>query len=429
MNRINLITPINKSDHFMLILILALPFSLITGPFLPDLFISLIGLMYIFKNLNNLKNIVYNKISIVFLLFYFFLLVSTFFSYDPLISIENSLFYFRYLFFFWGVYFILEKNPITIKFLIYVFSITFSLVYFDSIIQFFIGTNLTGYPIDQHGGINSFFGTNEDGILGSYIVRLTPIFCALLSYKFCNDTKIKFIISLLIIGSSIVALFSQERTAFALSIIVFISYIYFTDVFSLKIKLYITLMLLFLIFFLLLSNNDIYTRYIISVKDQFFANNQFYIFSTLHQAHYESAIKMFLDKPILGIGPKMFRYYCDYETYYVLNSCSTHPHNNYVQLLAETGIIPFLFILSIFGLMLRIYLKQFINLIGNKNYLYSAHFILMFSSVFISIWPIAPSNSFFNNWINVIYYLPVGFLIYFIKKDNFKINNKNSSLK
>ena len=129
---------------------------------------------------------------------------------------------------------------------------------------------------------------------------------------------------------------------------------------------------------------------------------------------------MFLDKPILGIGPKMFRYYCDFETYYVLNSCSTHPHNSYIQLMAETGIIPFLFLLIIFIFFLKIYIKQFLSIFKNKNAYYSTHFILMLSSVFISLFPLAPTGSFFNNWLNVIYYFPVGFLIFFIKTQKYK---------
>ena len=417
---------ISKSRNIFLgiivFLAILIPPALATGPFLPDLFISLIGIIYIYLNIKNinLTNLYQNKFISFFLSFYFFIIVSTIFSYEPLVSMENSLFYFRFLFFSLAIFFILQNYDNFIKYLIISFSITFIVIYFDSILQLTLGNNLTGYPIDEHGGINSFFGTNADGILGSYIVRLTPIFCALLSYQFYNDRGIRILILLIIVGSCVISLLSQERTAFAFSLIVFFSYVYLTNAFSLKIKLFISLTLLILIFLVLLLNEDIYTRYIVSVKDQFFNNNQFYIFSSLHQAHYDSAIKMFLDKPILGIGPKMFRYYCDFETYYVLNSCSTHPHNSYIQLMAETGIIPFLFLLIIFIFFLKIYIKQFLSIFKNKNAYYSTHFILMLSSVFISLFPLAPTGSFFNNWLNVIYYFPVGFLIFFIKTQKYK---------
>ena len=125
-------------------------------------------------------------------MYFFFIIISTIFSYEPLVSIENSLFYFRYLFFSLAIFFILQKNDNFIKYLIISFSITFFVIYIDSFLQLTLGNNLTGYPIDEHGGINSFFGTNGDGILGSYIVRLTPIFCALLSYQFYDNRNVKF---------------------------------------------------------------------------------------------------------------------------------------------------------------------------------------------------------------------------------------------
>ena len=63
---------------------------------------------------------------------------------------------------------------------------------------------------------------------------------------------------------------------------------------------------------------------------------------------------MFLDRPIIGHGPKMFRVKCSDPKYSEIvgysetGSCMTHPHNFYIQLLAETGIIGFLFLFSLF---------------------------------------------------------------------------------
>ena len=57
---------------------------------------------------------------------------------------------------------------------------------------------------------------------------------------------------------------------------------------------------------------------------------------------------MFLSDPFTGIGPKMFRFYCDNELFYVQNACSTHPHNTYIQLLGETGIKFFIYFWTFF---------------------------------------------------------------------------------
>ena len=53
---------------------------------------------------------------------------------------------------------------------------------------------------------------------------------------------------------------------------------------------------------------------------------------------------MYLDNKIIGVGPRGFRLHCNDEKYLVSEfSCSTHPHNTYVQLLSETGVVGFFF--------------------------------------------------------------------------------------
>ena len=52
---------------------------------------------------------------------------------------------------------------------------------------------------------------------------------------------------------------------------------------------------------------------------------------------------MFKDKPIVGHGSGLFRFLCEDDKYYFNSlSCSTHPHNFYIQLLAENGILGLL---------------------------------------------------------------------------------------
>ena len=48
--------------------------------------------------------------------------------------------------------------------------------------------------------------------------------------------------------------------------------------------------------------------------------------------------------------------------------------------------------------------------------------VLLLLAILINIMPFVPSYNFFNNWISIVYYLPVGFLIHFY------INNKKDEV-
>ena len=147
------------------------------------------------------------------------------------------------------------------------------------------------------------------------------------------------------------------------------------------------------------------------------------IFSKSHNEIYKSAFEMFLDKPIFGHGPKMFREKClDY--YYSIHSCNTHPHNTYLQLLSETGILGFLFIFIIFILISFIIIKQtFINMFysTSKKLTISNYQICLYITIFLSLWPFSPSFNFFNNYISIIYFLPIGFILHEMKIFNFNL--------
>lgn len=42
--------------------------------------------------------------------------------------------------------------------------------------------------------------------------------------------------------------------------------------------------------------------------------------------------------------------------------------------------------------------------------------VCLMASFLITLWPIIPTGNFFHNWLNVIFYLPVGFFIWIIEK-------------
>jgi len=136
------------------------------------------------------------------------------------------------------------------------------------------------------------------------------------------------------------------------------------------------------------------------------------IFSKGHDSLIRTAYNMFKDQPLLGHGPKMFRIICKDEKYATgINPCMTHPHNFYIQLLAETGIIGFLFLLSALVYVVYTALRQFKSIILKEKRPLSDYQVCLLAGILITVWPLTTNGNFFNNWLMIAYSLPVGFYL------------------
>ena len=96
------------------------------------------------------------------------------------------------------------------------------------------------------------------------------------------------------------------------------------------------------------------------------------------------------------------------------DGCSTHPHNTYVQILTSNGIIGFLFlIIGFLYLLIEIFRckKKINNQKQFDKYMVAENVIL--SAIFVNFWPLIPAGNFFNNWISMSYFYPIGFYLYF----------------
>ena len=142
-------------------------------------------------------------------------------------------------------------------------------------------------------------------------------------------------------------------------------------------------------------------------------NEKVNIFSKAHNNIYTAAYKMFLDNKVLGVGVKNFRIVCNDPRYFVKerNACSTHPHNTYIQILSETGIIGFTFLLFAFFYFSKYIFKHLILKL-KKIYYFNDFEICILSGIAIYLWPLVPTGSIFNNWLNIIMIINIPFLIW-----------------
>ena len=96
------------------------------------------------------------------------------------------------------------------------------------------------------------------------------------------------------------------------------------------------------------------------------------------------------------------------------DSCQTHPHHTYIQLASETGLIGLilftLFILIVLILFIKELIMKFFKDVPKYDFL-----IMICGSILINFNPFLPSGSFFNNWLSLLYYLPIALLFSFNK--------------
>ena len=401
---------LQKTQIINLLMASIVPF-LIWGPFFPDTIVSLsvlIFLYYTFKN--NYFYYFKNTPFALFLLFCVITTVSSLETEDVSLSINSSLFYFRIGVFSCLIWYLIDKDKNILKYFYYSLIACFSVLVIDGYYQFFTGFNLVGLP--AYGArISSFFG--DELIMGSYLSRLFPLLFALFLVKKKNKYELYFI-GVLFILVDILIYITAERSAFFFLNLSTVFIIILIKEYQ-KFRLITFTIAFILIVILTLTNEQLSNRMIKGpaqsmglIKDSQTKN----IFTSSHDSLIKTAFKMFLDKPVLGHGPKMFRLICKEKKYQVgIKPCSTHPHNFYAQLLAETGVLGFSFLLIAFFYIFYCTYRQLKSIfLKQKRYL-SDYQVCLLSGILITIWPLSPNGNFFHNWLMVVYALPIGFYL------------------
>ena len=422
----------NKSDYleisyfdkqilnFASYLIILLPILIVTGPFLPDLVISFSALLFIFLNFKyHLWNIYLNKLSVVYFIWCLYLIIRSIFSADPFLSLESSLFYWRFGFFTLLLVFLLDYNKFIKNYFLYSLLFIFIILIIDGYYQYFNGKNLLGYEYDNRLG--SLFG--DELVLGNFLSRLFPLLFALIVFKKLQNNYLLYLTLILFILTDVLVYVAGERLAIANLLIGSIFIILLINKYK-YLRLLSLIVSILIMIFISLNNDVVKSRVIdktindLNIKD----GSPSYIISSNYEDIFETAGQIFLDNPVFGVGPKIYRIECKKDKYKIYKKgCSTHPHNIYLQLLAETGVVGILPIVILFFYLFYTSSKHALHLYIKKNQSLSDEQICLIAAMIITLWPFAPSFNFFGNWISVIYYLPIPFLLHSMSIYNTKL--------
>jgi O-antigen ligase len=268
--------------------------------------------------------------------------------------------------------------------------------------------------------ITGIFGNEE--IMGGYLLRILPFYFGLLIFFLKNkENKLKLIIfiSNLIFGFCI--LISGDRAPLILFILHLI--LQFLFISSLR-KVVIFSLSIFIFFSSLLIYKDpvlksrIIVSTILNIKGAYSLDSKPKIISAEHQGHFIGALEIAKKYPFLGSGFKGFRNQCWNVARANKNViCTTHPHNIYLHVLAETGALGALCLLICFFYIFYQLIKNlFFEIFYKKKFFNDETLVFLISTVII-LWPLTTSGSFQSNYLSVFVYLNIGFLIYLLKKD------------
>ncbi len=404
-----------KLEGIYLFLISTLPISIVVGPSISLLNILLIIITF-FINFK-LEQIKIEKKFLFYLLviLYVYLIFNSFISIDYKEGIYRNLGFLRFIIIFIAINLFFKISKRQFKFL-NIWSAIILIIIFDSFIEFSFGKNLLGYGDDLYADrVVSFF--KDEPIVGAYLLGFNFIIVGYFFEKFYKQNiKLKlalFLILFILVGCILI---TGERSNGIKAIIGLMIFLFLNNKISLKIKMSIFLFSLVFTGLIISNSNYLKVRYGQQLFSQLFDSNQRdqFIENNLYLKLYKSGFAVFKDYPIFGVGNKNYRVITtkNIETKinedYVLN---THPHQIYIELLSEHGLVGTIILLSIFFYLI---FKNLKIIIISRNSIQLG----CFTYLIINFLPILPSGSFFNDFSSTLFWINLSIMYACNEKTN-----------
>ena len=388
-----------------------LPISFIFGNSIINLNIILLDILLLIYcyNLNKWEWIKNNLFKSLFFL-YFFLIFNSFFAYylgfsNSLEGIIRSISFIKFILLIYA-FKILILNYETLDKIIKIWLFIILITLFDVFFEKLFGKNILGFVSPDSTRIVSFF--KDELVVGSFI------YCfgfAITSFYLAKNKNIdkKNIFSLILILIPLSVFITGERSNFIKSLFLFLLIIIFVEKYKLILSKKIIFVLLFASTVLLFTFNkavnikytEFFKRIYIVEKNEKLINK----FENIkYIAHYDTAIKIFKNYPLIGIGNKNFRKECAKPKYYNPDlkfshlRCSTHPHQIHFELLSEHGLLGYFIILFILSK----------NLFKNFVYYKSKKDIFLFSNLcFLILFfiPLLPGGGMFSTFNGTFFWI------------------------
>jgi len=422
-------------NHYIILNILfsLIPLSYIIGNFAINLNVFLLivySLVFFNKKIFKIKLLFLDKIILsFFVLALFSAVINTIES----ISAENdnssfikTILFFRYLFLYFVLRFLIENEKIYFKWF-FISSLCCTLfVSFDIFYQFIFSQDIFGIKPLHPSKLSGPFG--DELVAGGYIHKFSLFGIFVLPFFKLKKSYLSLILSMLFLIYFTAIILSGNR----MPLVLFLLSIFLIILFEQKTRKYLPISLIVVssVFFIIYKNNSI----VKDSFDSFFDNskdiiNVFVIENITKSSKipekripvYYQEFKTFygtwMMNKYIGGGIKSFRHNCPKRKILSHNertTCNMHPHNYYLEILTDIGIIGLIiscliFIITIYNSLIKNYfLKQtkVINII-------SVPFIFVFIS---EIFPLRTSGSFFTTSTSTFIFILIAVIITLSKK-------------
>ena len=439
---------INRIPLLLIYSIIILPITLITGPAIPDITITFTGIFFlllIFLH-KEYKFVIEKKFFLYSVFFWLYLVFISFFAENYYLSFRDAFIFIRILLIPIFIYYWICKETKYIKIIIGVIFISVIFVALDSLYQFSqydpeygFGKDILGFRTTWYGRLTGPF--KDELIPGAYLTKFGLLGIIFLFSNIDNITykNISTIIYLVILGAAIFA--SGERMALATFLmgIIFLSIFYRSN----RLIFFSSFVIILLTILIIFKSHPIYNDFTViestpyhnglKVEKTFTCKNDvknnckkiinlqpsfIKVIKNFDQSAYGEiynlGLKMFKDHKFSGIGLNNFTFLCNNEVRYknILQNytCTTHPHNIYLQWLVETGI---------FGLIIFVFYLAYLFYHILKNN-YNEYSLISIATILVIFWPIMSTGSLLKNWngIGIFFIIGICLVLSKIKEEN-----------
>ena len=429
----------NKNNYIILnILFSLIPLSYIIGNFAINLNIFLLIVFSLIVHNNKIFKTKLLLIDKTILCFFVFALFSAIVNtielsssdYDYSILIKSILF-FRYLLLYFILRFLVENNIINFKWFFISSLICTLFVSLDIFYQFTFSKDIFGLEPLHPSKLSGPFG--NELIAGGYIHKFSLFSIFVLPFFKFKKTYLSIVLSIIFLIYMTAIILSGNR----MPLVLFLLSIFLILLFENKTRKYIPLSLIAVssVLFIIYKNNSI----VKDSFDSFIVNSSrminIFVVENITKSSkipenripvYYQEMKTFygtwMMNKYIGGGIKSFRHNCPKRKILSHNertTCNTHPHNYYLEILTDIGLIGMIiscliFILTIYNSLIKNYFlktRKSINII-------SVPFIFIFIS---EIFPIRTSGSFFTTSTATFIFIMIAVIISLSKQNT--INN------